>query len=76
MDYEYILISVGVPAQDVEHCMEWAFGDGYGSMSIVGSHNVWNKRHGDLLVLHGHDILYESIKKIGRLYSDNAYVEV
>ena len=73
MDYAHYLQRGGVPSSSVETCMRWALGDGFGSMPIEDSDEVWNQKHGDLFMLLGSDRRDESLVRIGRAYMENVY---
>lgn len=66
LNWEFILRESGV--DDPKGCMQWAFGDLYGSMMVEGSNKVWNERHGDIFTLLGSDDIGESIERIGKAY--------
>lgn len=67
--YASILNSVCV--DDVDACMRWAFGDGYGMMLFSDSKDVWNERHGDIFTIYNHDLLDEVLKRIGMAYLES-----
>jgi len=68
VDYSVPFLKAGVPPKEVDECMRWAFGDDVFSLSIAESWKRWNKRHGDIFVLHSCDGVYESLYRIGRAY--------
>lgn len=71
VEYKKNLKEAGVLEEECKACMEWAFGDGFGSMPIINSHLVWNERHGDIFILFGYENIEEGIKRIGRAYLEN-----
>ena len=57
-----------VPFDKFEECYRWAFGDDVASLPTMGSHRIWNRRHGELFTLEGYEDIAEGTKKIGRAF--------
>ena len=64
------LTRAGLLRNQQDDCMRWAFGEHYEILDIFDSHNVWNKRHGDIFILNGDELISESIYRIGKAYLD------
>lgn len=62
------LVSVGVPANEVDCCLQWAFGDDVSELQVNELDDRWRERHSDLFIVEGTDDLWESTRKIGRAY--------
>ena len=65
----------GVPPEEHENCMRWAFGKLLDEeMSLGTAAILWNERHGDLFVV---DISQDKIKKflwcVGRAYLETNF---
>jgi hypothetical protein len=63
-----ILISVGLYENEVDECLRWAFGDDVEQLEVSMLDDRWRQRHNDLLVIRGSDDLFQSIRRIGKIY--------
>ena len=70
-DYEHWLTVAGVPAEEIDKCMAWAFGENWGSVALYTLDELWNERHSDIFVMRGSDLIYESTIRIGRAYMEH-----
>lgn len=66
--FEYCLIISGVHSDKVIDCMIWAFGENFGSIPYSQLDEEWNKRHADIFILLGSDLISDSFEKIGKAY--------
>lgn len=66
--YKYSLISNGIKPDDVDKCMSWAFGDNFGTISIIGSHVIFNNKHPECEQINGYDRIETGYEKIARSY--------
>jgi len=62
------LAEAGVPAEEIDDCLKWAFGDNWSAYRVRDWVGLWNERHGDLFKLDGKDSTEKSLKRIGRAY--------
>jgi len=62
------LTSVNISSNEVDNCLQWAFGDGYETQLFSAWNDMWNRRHGDIFTIHDCDLIQDSLKKIGRAY--------
>ena len=62
------LLNAGVPEDEIECCMRWAFGDEWATMPLKDTDEEWNNRHSDIFILHGYDEIYEAFYRIGKAY--------
>ena len=63
-----IMIDEGVV--HVEDCLRWAFGEGFEQLEQRELDDMWRQRHSDLFVIHGHDDIVESTKRIAKAWLD------
>ena len=68
LDIKTILAFAGVPKEQAEACMEWAFGPTWHIAQGFEMDELWNSRHGDLFTLTGNEIMDEALARIGRVY--------
>jgi len=69
IDYNLILQDVGVPKDQTDDCMAWAFGEDWKEISPnQESMFRWNMRHGNLFRLSGTDKIPDGLKMIGIAY--------
>lgn len=66
--WEKALFESGIRVEDINECMRWAFGEGWESRNIYGSHLLWNELHPDLFKLNDTDVLVDSLKRIAAEY--------
>ena len=64
------LLNAGVPTEEVNSCLEWAFGKDYWMLPLHEMDTAWNRLHIDIFMLHGYDPLIESLERIGRAYME------
>ena len=66
------LQEAGVPAEETDACLKWAFGENWSAWRIRDWVGLWNGRHGDLFKIGGFSIpmasTEKSLKRIGRAY--------
>lgn len=55
---------------DVDECLLWAFGEGYGSEPLYTLNDRWNKLHSDLFMIYGSDNFIKSFERIGKAYKE------
>lgn len=72
--YRNSFADAGVPADEYEECLRWAFGD-----DILGVERRlwparWNERHSDIFTMLGSDECRESLMKAGRAYCNRPQV--
>lgn len=66
------LTDEGVKEEDIEKCMTWAFGEGYGDTLIDESLAKWEKLHPELsFLIRGTDEMLFGIRLIARAYLFN-----
>lgn len=61
-------LRVGVPAEKLEECYQWAFGDDYVSLLCADLGDRWCERHGDLFVVKDATLISEAFPKIGKAF--------
>ena len=61
--------ALGVEFENVEQCMEWAFGPNWYYQNEQCPRN-WNCRHGDLFMLHNSGNMEEDFQRIGAAWKD------
>lgn len=54
--------------ENIEECLLWAFGEGFGSAPLASLNDRWNTLHSDLFIIKGSDNFLESFKRIGNAY--------
>ena len=64
-EYANLLMDQGVPKDEVNQCMEWAFGYTWREMSARELFNAWNRRHRDLFIFTDTDTVKNSLKNVG-----------
>ena len=47
-DYKTILLKQGFTVSEIDDCMVWALGEGYGSLGLREVDDRWNERHSDI----------------------------
>lgn len=54
---------------------KWAFGENYFNMSTLEKMYVWNKRHGNLLMIHPLDEIHLNLCKMRALWVEHCQKE-
>ena len=62
------LQKAGVPDDETEKCLRWAFGDGWDTCLIMTWCDRWNELHPDLFMMYGSDVIQRSLEMVGEEY--------
>ena len=64
-EYAHLLMGQGVPKEEVEECMTWAFGPNWKELNPSSMFNIWNRKHRDLFIFTETDTIKNSLKNVG-----------
>lgn len=62
------LTDAGVPSDEIDSCLRWAFGDDYENISLTAWGDHWRERHSDMFMICGYDLVKDSLHRIGKAY--------
>lgn len=65
----------GVPIEEIDNCLLWAFGERFSILPLRQIDERWNELHGDLFLLAGCDLMDESLRRIGKAYMKEVIIE-
>lgn len=65
------LTNVGVPSDEIDNCLQWAFGDDYENIPLTMWDIRWRERHANIFTIIGCDCVKDSLHKIGKAYLES-----
>ena len=67
MNWSFIVTNI-IDETDFEDFMRWALGEDWRILPFSHTDEIWNKRHGDLFIIYGTDVVIDTMERIAHAY--------